>query len=159
MNWPTTGRGSRAGDPPTTAQAKAIYFVYQMNGGPVGDGVTRAEIREEVPEITQDELADCLRAEWLKVDYWGIIGGEVSEDAIPDCWATLPGGDAFLKAESDKRLVGHDHVWGEAETSERFNPPWESCRICHAWRTGPDQPTHSPELYYQLEAVYGRKAA
>ena len=153
--WPSAGRASRAGQPPTHAQARTIYFVYQMNGGPVGDGVTREEIETHEPKLTLDELNDCLRAEWLKVDWWGIIGGDIPADAIPDCWSTLSGGDAFLQAESDKRLVAHEHQWAETQTAERFDPPWEACSICHAWRTGPNDPARGPEFYYQLNEVYG----
>lgn len=154
-SWPETGRAHRAGQPPTHKQARAIFFVYQMNGGPVGEGCTRTEIQEHVPDLTLDELNDALRALWLKVDWMGVIGGEIPPDAVPDCWDVLPGGVEFLRAESDKRLVEHEHVWREAETAVRFDPPWESCSVCHAWRTGPNQPTKGPELYYQLHKVYG----
>lgn len=130
IEWPQRGRASRAGQPPTELQHKAILFVYQMGSGPVGDGSTRAEIEAEVPGITLEELNDCLTAEWLRLQWWGVIGGAPSGEA--DCWDCAPDGEAFLRREMMATIPEHEHQWAETVCAERFWEAWcvRQCRRC-----------------------------
>lgn len=138
MSWPQVGRGRRAGAPPTELQRKAIEYVRSGEVGPVGDSSTRAEIEEAAPGITLDELNDCLVAGWLRLSWWGVIGGGPSGEA--DCWW---GGDKLppteAQAAEEARRRNHAHEWREAETKGRFDPPWEACD-CGVWRAGPHAP-------------------
>jgi hypothetical protein len=143
-SWPQVGRERRGGEPPTELQRAAVEYVRSMEVGPVGDGSTHAEIEQAVPGITLDELNDCLKAGWLRLSWWGVIGGEPSGEA--DCWS---GGDKLpptpAQAEREAYRRNHAHEWHEAETKERFDPPWEACE-CGVWRPGPHAPVAGIEV-------------